>query len=98
MTQMTLLAPPPALKQPKPLRSNAGAGGGQHSPLPPLKGPLPKPALRVFTPPLVPIDHPALVIDASLIALPDAWAAPNSAIGNPLGVFDGGPGPGKHGR
>jgi TonB family protein len=96
MTQMTLIAPTPPLKQPKPLRSNAGAGGGQHSPLPPLKGPLPKPALRVFTPLLVPIEHPALVMDASLIAPPDAWAAPNSAIGNPLGVFNGGA-PGNRG-
>jgi TonB family protein len=92
---MALIAPPPAVKQPKLLKSNAGAGGGQHSPLPPLKGPLPKPAPRVFTPPLVTIDHPALVMDASLIAPPDAWAAPTSAIGNPLGVFNGGA-PGNH--
>jgi periplasmic protein TonB len=96
VTQMTLIAPPPPVKQPKPLRSNAGAGGGQHSPLPPLKGSLPKPALRVFTPPLVPIDHPALAMDASLIAPPDAWATPTGAIGNPLGVFNGGA-PGNRG-
>ena len=97
VTQMTLIAPP-AVRQPKPLRPNAGAGGGQHSPLPPLNGPSPKPALRVFTaPPFVPIDHPALVMDPSLIAPPDAWAAPNSAIGNPLGVFGGSAGPGDHG-
>ena len=98
MTQMTLLAPPPPVKQPKPLKSGAGGGGGQHSPLPPLKGPLPKPAPRVFTPPLVTVDHPALVLDASLIAPPDAWAAPTSAIGNPLGAFDGVSGTGKHGN
>jgi len=97
VTQMTLLAPPPPVKQPKPLRSNAGAGGGQHSPLPPLKAPLPKPTPRVFTPPLVTIEHPALVLIASLSAPPDAWAAPTSAIGNPLGVFGGGSGTGDHG-
>jgi periplasmic protein TonB len=95
--QMTLLAPPPPVKHPKLLKSNAGAGGGQHSPLPPLKGPLPKPAPRVFTPPPVTIEHPALVMDASLIAPPDSWAAPTSAIGNPLGVFNGGLGAGNHG-
>ncbi len=94
--QTTLLAPPP-VKQPKPLRSNSGAGGGQRSPLPPLKAPLPKPAPRIFTPPLVTIEHPNLILSALLIAPPDAWAAPTSAIGNPLGVFNGGPGPGKHG-
>ena len=96
VTQMTLLAPPPPVKQPKQLRTNAGSGGGQHSPLPPLKSPLPKPAPRVFTPPLATIEHPALLMDASLIAPPDAWAAPNSPIGNPLGVFNGGNGPGTH--
>jgi TonB family protein len=95
--QMTLIAPPPLVKQLKPPKSSAGAGGGQHSPLPPLKGPLPKPALRVFTAPIVPVDHPALVTDASIIAPPDAWAAPTSAIGNPLGVLNGGTGTGTHG-
>ena len=97
ITQMTLLAPLPAVKQPKQLKSNAGAGGGQHSPLPPLKGPLPKPAPKVFTPPLVTIEHPNLVLNASLIAPPDAWSAPTGAIGNPLGAFDGGAGEGNHG-
>ena len=97
VTQTTLIAPPPLVRQPKPIRSNSGAGGGEHSPLPPLKGPLPKPALRAFTAPLIPIDRPALVMDTSLIAPPDAWAAPDSAIGNPLGVFDGGAGSGNHG-
>jgi TonB family protein len=97
MTPTTLIAPPSPVKHPKLLKSNAGAGGGQHSPLPPLKGPLPKPALRVFTPPPVPVDHPALLMDASLIATPDAWAAPNSAIGNPFGAFNGGVGTGNRG-
>jgi protein TonB len=97
LTQMTLIAPPPQIKQLKPLKSKSGAGGGPHSPQPPLKSPRPKPALRVFTPPLVPIDHPVLVMDTSLIAPPDAWATPNSAIGNPLRVFDGGSGAGNHG-
>lgn len=96
MPLMTLIAPPP-IKQPKQVKLNSGGGGGQHSPLPPLKGPLPKPAPRIFTTPFVPIDHPALVMNPSLIAAPDAWAAPSTAIGNPLGVLDGGLGAGNHG-
>jgi periplasmic protein TonB len=90
ITQMTLLAPPPAAKQVKQLRTNTGGGNGQHSPLPPLKGALPRPAPRVFTPLLVSVEHPALVMDASLIAPLDTWAAATGAIGNPLGVFNGG--------
>ena len=86
---MVLMAPPPPPKpmQPKP---NQGGGGGSRSPLPPLKAQLPKPAPKQFVPPLVTIEHPALVMDASLIAPPDAWAAPTGAIGNPLGQIGGG--------
>jgi protein TonB len=40
----------------------------------------------------VTIEHPALVMDASLIAPPDAWSAPTGAIGNPLGQIGGGGG------
>jgi TonB family protein len=36
-------------------------------------------------------------MDASLIAPPDAWAAPTNAIGNPLGVIGGAGGPGRNG-
>jgi TonB family protein len=35
-------------------------------------------------------------MDTSLLAPPDAWAATTNAIGNPLGVFDGGAGTGNH--
>jgi TonB family protein len=46
---------------------------------------------------MIPIEHPALVMDASLIAPPDAWAAPTGAIGNPLGSIGGGGGFGSGG-
>ncbi len=94
--QTTLIAPPPVQKPTQPRTGHSG-GGGQHSPLAPLKGPLPKPTLRVFVPPLVTVEHPALVMDASLIATPDAWPAPTGVIGNPLGVIGGAGGPGLHG-
>jgi protein TonB len=91
-----LMAPPPPVKpvQPKP---NQGGGGGSRSPLPAVKAQLPKPAPKQFVPPLVTIAHPALVMDASLIAPPDAWAAPTGAIGNPLGQIGGGGGFGSGG-
>jgi periplasmic protein TonB len=86
----------PVLK-PMEAKPNQGGGGGQRSPLPPLKAQLPKPAPKTFTPPMIPIEHPALVMDASLIAPPDAWAAPTGAIGNPLGMIGGGGGFGSGG-
>ena len=85
---VVLVAPPPVVKQVE--VKQPPAGGGQRSALPALKAALPKPAPRVFTPPLVTIEHPALTMDASLIAPPDAWAAPTGAIGNPLGSIGGG--------
>ena len=78
-------------------KPNQGGGGGSRSPLPPLKAQLPKPAPKQFVPPLVTIEHPQLVMDASLIAPPDAWAAPTGAIGNPLGQIGGGGGFGSGG-
>jgi len=96
ITNTVLMAPPPP---PKPVtaKPNQGGGGGSRSPLPPLKAQLPKPAPKQFVPPLVTIEHPALVMDASLIAPPDAWAAPTGAIGNPLGQIGGGGGFGSGG-
>jgi TonB family protein len=96
ITNVVLMAPtpPPKPVQPKP---NQGGGGGSRSPLPALKAQLPKPAPKQFVPPLVTIEHPALVMDASLIAPPDAWAAPTGAIGNPLGQIGGGGGFGSGG-
>jgi TonB family protein len=96
ITNVVLMAPPPPPK-PVPVKPNQGGGGGSRSPLPAMKAELPKPAPKAFTPPLVTIDHPALVLDASLIAPPDAWAAPAGAIGNPLGQIGGGGGFGSGG-
>jgi protein TonB len=96
ITNVVLMAPPPPPK-PVPAKPNQGGGGGSRSPLPPVKAELPKPAPKQFVPPLVTIEHPALVMDASLIAPPDAWAAPTGAIGNPLGQIGGGGGFGSGG-
>jgi TonB family protein len=96
VTNVVLVAPPPPPK-PVPAKPNQGGGGGSRSPLPPVKAELPKPAPKQFVPPLVTIEHPALVMDASLIAPPDAWAAPTGAIGNPLGQIGGGGGFGSGG-
>jgi TonB family protein len=90
-----LIAPTPV--KPIEAKPNQGGGGGSRSPLPALKAQLPKPAPKQFVPPLVTIEHPALVMDASLIAPPDAWAAPTGAIGNPLGQIGGGGGFGSGG-
>ena len=92
---VVLIAPPPPPT--KTVEVKKAAGGGQRSPLPALKASLPKPAPRQFTPPLVTIEHPALTMDPSLIAAPDAWAAPTGAIGNPLGAIGGGGGLGSGG-
>ncbi len=92
---VVLVAPPPPAKTV--VKEIKNAGGGQRSPLPAVKAALPRPAPKVFTPPLVTIEHPALTMDASLIAAPDAWAAPTGAIGNPLGSIGGGGGFGSGG-
>jgi TonB family protein len=92
---VVLVAPPPPPS--KPVEVKQATGGGAQSPLPALKAQLPKPAPRVFTPPLVTIEHPLLTMDPSLVAAPDAWAAPTGAIGNPLGVIGGGGGLGSGG-
>ncbi len=93
---VVLIAPPPPPAKTV-VKEIKNAGGGQRSPLPPVKAALPRPAPKVFTPPLVTIEHPALTMDASLIAAPDAWAAPTGAIGNPLGSIGGGGGFGSGG-
>ncbi len=94
--QMVLIAPPPAPTRTVP-KDQAPAGGGSRSASPALKAALPRPAPKAFTPPLVTVDHPALTLDASLVAPPDAWAAPSGAIGNPLGQIGGGSGFGSGG-
>lgn len=93
---VVLIAPPPPPKAME-VKTNQGGGGGSRSALPPLKADLPKPAPKQFVPPLVTIEHPALMMDASLIAPPDAWVAPTGAIGNPLGMIGGGGGFGSGG-
>src|SRR3569623_512417 len=92
---VVLIAPPPPPT--KTVEVKKAAGGGQRTPLPALKAALPKPAPRQFTPPLVTIEHPALTMDPSLVAAPDAWAAPTGAVGNPLGAIGGGGGLGSGG-
>jgi TonB family protein len=93
--KVVLVAPPPVMKPAAEVKP--AGGGGQRSPLPPLKAELPKPAPRQFTPPLATIEHPALTMDPSLVAANDAWAAPTAAIGNPLGNINGGGGLGSAG-
>ncbi|HEU5020600.1 MAG TPA: hypothetical protein VFT60_01870, partial [Bryobacteraceae bacterium] len=92
---VVLIAPPPVSK-PVATVKPAG-GGGQRSPLPALKAELPKPAPRVFTPPLVTIERPVLTMDPALLATTDTWAAPTGAIGNPLGSIGGAGGLGSGG-
>jgi protein TonB len=96
ITNVAILVAPPPPKALTP-KTNSGGGGGSRSPLPPVKAQLPKPAPKQYVPPLVTIEHPVLVMDASLIAPPDAWAAPTGAIGNPLGQIGGGGGLGSGG-
>ncbi len=92
---VVLVAPPPVMKPVAEVKP--AGGGGQRSPLPPLKAELPKPAPRQFTPPIATIQHPVLTMDPSLVAANDAWAAPTGAIGNPLGAIGGGGGLGSAG-
>jgi protein TonB len=92
---MVLIAPPPILKPVAEVKP--AGGGGQRSALPALKAELPKPAPRVFTPPIATIEHPALTMDPTLLAAQDAWATPTGAIGNPLGAIGGGGGLGNGG-
>jgi periplasmic protein TonB len=72
-----LLDPNPAAYEPKPAHARdtmaGGGGGGDHSPLPPSKGRLPKAALRQFTPPAAVVRNmdPKLAMEPSIIAPPD---------------------------
>jgi TonB family protein len=97
ISSITLIEPVPMPRPLHPTATKQAGGGGQHSPLPPIKGQLPRPAPKVFTVPVAAIEHPALILNPSLLAPPDAWAAPTAAIGNPLGVFNGSTGPGDRG-
>lgn len=76
-----------------------GGGGGQNQTTPPQLGHLPRPALRVFTPPVVDIRNldPKLPIEPTILAPPDTvmpvvnveqWGDPNGIIG----TRSGGPG------
>ncbi len=74
---------------PKPAIHAGGGGGGDRSPLPASKGRLPKPAPRQFVPPSAVIvnPQPKLVMEASILAPPDA-VMPNINLpnyGDPLG-------------
>lgn len=75
-----------------------GGGGGQRSPLPPSKGHPPKPAPRIFTPPIVRIQetHPLIemppaVLAAVNIRLPD-FNLPIGSLKGAVGPASGGPG------
>ena len=73
-------------------------GGGQRSPLPPSKGQPPKPATRVFTPPVMTIQdtHPLLEVPPTVLSAVDTQVpALNLALGSLTGVSgppSGGPG------
>jgi periplasmic protein TonB len=74
---------------PKPAIHAGGGGGGDRSPLPASKGRLPKPAPRQFVPPAAVINNPQpkLIMEASILAPPDA-IMPNVNLpnyGDPLG-------------
>jgi periplasmic protein TonB len=73
------------------LRGLAG-GGGQRSPLPPSKGRPPKPAPRVFTPPVMTIQdsHPLLEMPPTVLAALDAQLP---TLNLPLGSLTGVSGP-----
>lgn len=68
---------------------HGGGGGGDRSPLPASKGKLPKPAPRQFVPPTAVINNPApkLVMEASILAPPDANLPKidSANYGDPLG-------------
>src|SRR5579871_2875949 len=89
---------------------NLGGGGGGGDPTPASKGPLPRVALRQFTPPTAVIRnyHPELAVEPTLIGTPPQilTSMPSLAYGDPKGVngppsngpgSDGGIGGGKHG-
>jgi TonB family protein len=90
-----LIAPPPTPT--KTVEVKKASGGGQRAAVPARKAALPKPAPRVFTPPVLTVENPKLTMDPTLVAPPDAWAAPTGAIGNPLGAIGGGGGFGSGG-
>jgi protein TonB len=97
MTPVTLIVLPSAAKL-TPAKTKPRGGGGQ--PTPALQRPVPRVSPKVFTPPLIADEHPALVIDASLVTSSDAWLAPASTIGNLMGAWVGAgtgniPGPGS---
>jgi len=72
-------------------------GGGQRSPLPPSKGHPPKPATRVFTPPVMTIQdrHPLLEVLPTVLSAVDTLPTLNLTLGSLTGVSgppSGGPG------
>ncbi len=87
--QVVPLLLPDEVLIPKVAVHKGGGGGGDRSPLPASKGRLPKPAPRQFVPPSAVINNPQpkLVMEASILALPDAIMPsvdmPN--YGDPLG-------------
>jgi len=89
LQQVVPLIIPSEVNVPKPAVHQGGGGGGDRSPLPANKGKLPKLAPRQFVPPSAVINNPQpkLVMDASILAPPDALM-PNVNLpnyGDPLG-------------
>lgn len=86
---MVLLAPnyPPQKLRSASSRSGRGGGGAQ-APLAASKGPLPKFALRQFTPPRVqPFVSAVLPLPPALVAAPVPIVFPDLALGDPLSNF-----------
>ena len=61
--------------------SGGGGGGGAREVLPATKGQAPKPAPRVFTPPMVTDHTPKVAMDPSILAPPDT-VIPQSTLNN----------------
>ncbi len=86
---VTLIAPvlQPLDMAPKKNAMQGGGGGGDRSPTPAAKGKLPKVALKQFVPPTEVIrnEHPKLVMEPTIVALPDSLPNVNMPnIGDPL--------------
>jgi TonB family protein len=78
-----------------PTRHSAPGGGGANDALPPSRGRLPpRPASRVFVPPMIAVSYPKLPVSAAMIDAP-AIQIPADQFGDPLGragIPSGGPG------
>lgn len=84
---VTLIAPVLEPLKPQKQTQQGGGGGGDRSPIPQAKGKLPKIAKRQFVPPTEVIrnEHPRLVMEPTIVAIPDSLPNVNMPnIGDPL--------------